>query len=37
MYKIYKYTFPNGKIYIGKTKNSIEQRAGHNGYKYSGR
>lgn len=34
MYKIYKYTFPNGKIYIGKTKNSIEQRAGHNGCKY---
>lgn len=34
MYKIYKYTFPNGKIYIGKTKNSIEQRAGYNGCRY---
>lgn len=23
---IYKYTFPNGKIYIGQTKTSVEQR-----------
>ena len=34
MYKIYKYTFPNGKVYIGKTKTSIEQRAGSNGCRY---
>lgn len=33
-YKIYKYTFPNGKIYVGKTKTSIEQRAGSNGCRY---
>ena len=33
-YKIYRYTFPNGKIYIGKTKTSIEQRAGSNGCRY---
>lgn len=26
IYKIYKYTFPNGKIYIGMTKNSIQYR-----------
>ncbi len=34
MYKIYKYTFPNGKVYVGKTKTSIEQRAGSNGCRY---
>lgn len=34
MYSIYKYTFPNGKIYIGKTKTSIEVRAGSNGIRY---
>lgn len=34
MYKIYKYTFPNGKIYIGKTKTTIEERAGVNGCRY---
>lgn len=34
MYKIYKYTFPNGKIYVGKTKTNIEQRAGSNGCRY---
>lgn len=34
MYSIYKYTFPNGKIYIGKTKTSIEVRAGSNGVRY---
>lgn len=33
-YKIYQYTFPNGKVYIGKTKTSIEQRAGVNGCRY---
>ena len=25
-YKVYKYTFPNGKIYIGVTKNTIQYR-----------
>lgn len=25
-YKVYMYTFPNGKIYIGMTKNSIQNR-----------
>ena len=25
-YKIYKYTFPDGKVYIGMTKNSIQTR-----------
>lgn len=34
-YKIYRYTFPNGKYYIGKTKTSIEQRAGSNGCRYN--
>lgn len=34
MYKIYVYTFPNGKVYVGKTKTSIEQRAGSNGCRY---
>lgn len=33
-YSIYRYTFPNGKIYIGKTKTTIEQRAGSNGCRY---
>ena len=36
-YKIYRYTFPNGKYYIGKTKTSIEQRAGSNGCRYNDR
>lgn len=31
---VYKYTFPNGKIYIGKTVNTIEKRAGSNGVHY---
>ena len=31
---IYMYTFPNGKIYIGKTKSSIDDRAGVNGVRY---
>lgn len=34
IYKIYCYTFPNGKKYIGQTKRTIEQRAGANGYCY---
>jgi group I intron endonuclease len=35
IYKVYKYTnLINGKIYIGQTMESIEMRAGHNGYKY---
>lgn len=25
-YKVYQYIFPNGKVYVGMTKNSIEQR-----------
>ena len=25
-YRVYKYNFPNGKIYIGMTKNSLEKR-----------
>lgn len=36
-YKVYKHTFPNGKIYIGITsKVSIEQRWGENGKYYKG-
>lgn len=34
MYIVYKYIAPNGKIYIGQTKNSLAQRAGKNGSKY---
>lgn len=35
IYKVYKYTnLVNGKIYIGQTIESLEMRAGHNGYKY---
>lgn len=33
-YIVYKRTVPNGKVYIGMTKNSLEFRAGNNGYKY---
>ena len=34
-YKVYKYTnLINGKIYIGQTIGTLEDRAGHNGYKY---
>lgn len=34
-YKIYKYTNKlNGKVYIGRTKNTLASRAGHNGNKY---
>lgn len=35
IYKVYKYTnLINGKIYIGQTMESLEMRAGYNGYKY---
>lgn len=33
-YKVYLYIFPNGKMYCGQTKNTIEMRAGHNGIRY---
>lgn len=34
-YKVYKYTnIINGKIYIGQTMDTLEMRAGANGYKY---
>ena len=33
-YKIYKYTAPNGKIYIGQTCNSLKRRAGNHGEGY---
>ena len=33
-YKVYKYTAPNGKIYIGQTCQSIKRRAGGNGIGY---
>ena len=33
-YKVYKYTTPNGKIYIGQTCQSINRRAGGNGIGY---
>jgi hypothetical protein len=37
IYKIYKYTNPeNGKVYIGLTKLSLKERAGHQGCKYKG-
>ena len=35
-YKVYKYTFPNGMIYIGCTKNSIKERW-YSGYKHNSR
>lgn len=35
MYKVYKYTnIQNGKIYIGQTKNSLEERAQRDGLNY---
>ena len=34
-YKIYKYTSPSGGVYIGQTHNTIEERAGNNGYYYT--
>lgn len=33
-YKVYKYTFPNGKVYIGMTSLSLEQRR-DNGYQHN--
>lgn len=30
MWKIYKHTFPNGKVYIGQTKQSLPKRFGNN-------
>lgn len=33
-YKIYKYTAPNGKMYIGQTCNSLKRRAGNHGEGY---
>ena len=33
-YKIYKYTFPNGKVYIGMTKNPLKDRF-NCGYKHN--
>lgn len=35
MYTVYKYTFPNGKVYIGRTKTELKRRAGENGYNYT--
>ena len=35
MYKIYKLTFPNNKVYIGQTKQDINKRFGNNGIKYN--
>ena len=35
MYRIYKYTnVNNGKVYIGQTSKSLEERAQHNGNNY---
>ena len=33
---VYIYTFPNGKKYIGQTKNTLAQRAGSKGHRYKG-
>lgn len=33
-YKIYKYTAPNGKLYIGQTCRSLQERAGYTGIGY---
>ena len=33
-YKVYRYTFPNGKVYIGVTKHSLEERR-DNGYQHN--
>lgn len=33
-YKVYKHTFPNGKVYIGITRQKPEYRWGHNGNGY---
>lgn len=34
IYKVYKYTSPSGKIYIGQTSQTIKGRAGKEGQKY---
>ena len=34
IYKVYKYTSPSGKIYIGQTSQTIKGRAGKKGQKY---
>ena len=33
-YKVYKLIFPNGKVYIGQTKNTLKHRFGKNGIGY---
>ena len=33
-YKVYKLTFPNNKVYIGQTKNTLKHRFGKNGIGY---
>lgn len=33
-YIVYKYTSPSGGIYVGQTKNTLEERAGKNGNLY---
>lgn len=35
-YKIYVHIFPNGKLYIGQTRQSLKNRFGKNGYNYKG-
>jgi len=34
MYTVYQHIFPNGKRYIGVTRNSVEKRWGYKGYNY---
>lgn len=34
MYTVYQHIFPNGKRYIGVTRNSVEKRWGYQGYNY---
>lgn len=34
MYTVYQHIFPNGKRYIGVTRNSVEKRWGYRGYNY---
>lgn len=34
MYIVYKYTFPDNKVYIGRTKNELTIRSGSNGRNY---
>lgn len=35
-YKVYIHEFPNGKVYVGITSESVYKRWGHNGYGYYG-